>query len=426
MPKMPVDVGALLEAMTDVDAARQMPLHVALFIDPTAPEDIARYVRGLFTTTSARCTVEPRDFARAAATVRIGCDVAVLLAADSPETGPMVKVLNGDGVPAVVVTASPDAIASAAAAMGDALAAEDVVAPDPAVDGGLRTADDPLNQEPYPLTVDRERTVATRLGEWFVATFQRKRLAFALAFPFVRKPLANSVIALASIENAGIGAIPLIPGADMPLMTANQARMVLQIAAAYGLDIGTERWRELAVVVGSGFVGRTIAREAAGIVPGLGWAVRGGVGAAMTQAMGRAAVAWFEKQTGGVYEAPRYDGRRDALAARAQDALGKAVPYIKGAGAAAETLAIEAVGTLSSAAVAAAPHALGALRKAAAAASPYAGRVGERIAPFAAHGVGALIPGLRAAIEEFCKREGLDPDHFVAEFLDSYSTRRSR
>ncbi len=49
-------------------------------------------------------------------------------------------------------------------------------------------------------------------------------------------------------QNAGVGLVVVIPGADMPVMTANQAKMVLEIAAAYGQPLTVERIKELAAI----------------------------------------------------------------------------------------------------------------------------------------------------------------------------------
>ena len=48
-------------------------------------------------------------------------------------------------------------------------------------------------------------------------------------------------------------------------------------------------------VVGAGLGFRTIAREALGFVPGLGWAVKGGMAYVGTKALGKAATAYFEQ-----------------------------------------------------------------------------------------------------------------------------------
>ena len=55
------------------------------------------------------------------------------------------------------------------------------------------------------------------------------------------------------MQNAGVGLVVFIPGADLPIMTLNQAKMLLQIAAAYGEPMGKERVKELAAVVGGAF-----------------------------------------------------------------------------------------------------------------------------------------------------------------------------
>jgi uncharacterized protein (DUF697 family) len=96
-------------------------------------------------------------------------------------------------------------------------------------------------------------------------------------------------------QNAAIGGLSFVPGADMPLMTLNQGKMLLQIAAAYGQQLGPDRVKELAALVGGGFVFRTLARQALTLVPGFGWAIKAGVGYTGTVAMGRAAIAYFEQ-----------------------------------------------------------------------------------------------------------------------------------
>ena len=117
------------------------------------------------------------------------------------------------------------------------------------------------------------------------------------------------------MQNAGIGMVALIPGADMPVMTLNQAKMVLQIAAAYGQKLGRERAMELLCVVGGGFACRTLARQLVSVVPAFGWVVKGGVGFAGTIAMGCATIAYFEALEG--------EGMRpeDALGAARDEAL---------------------------------------------------------------------------------------------------------
>lgn len=151
---------------------------------------------------------------------------------------------------------------------------------------------------PNLLTEDMMRAFDNRMGEWIIATCRNKRLSFALAFPFVARPLSLEAVNATAVQNAGIGVVVFLPGADMPVMTANQMKMILQIAAAYGQSMTIERVKELLAVLGGAFVARSAARNVAALVPGLGWAVKGGIGYTATIAMGRSAIEYFENGTG--------------------------------------------------------------------------------------------------------------------------------
>lgn len=145
------------------------------------------------------------------------------------------------------------------------------------------------------LVADETAELVEALGTWLADRVNGKRLALAANFPFVRKAVAQEAIKNTAFQNAVIGGVVVIPGADMPLMTANQAKMILQIAAAYGEPLGAERVKELAAVVGGAFVFRTVARQMLTFVPGFGWAIKAGIGYSGTLAMGYAAIEYFEQ-----------------------------------------------------------------------------------------------------------------------------------
>jgi uncharacterized protein (DUF697 family) len=142
---------------------------------------------------------------------------------------------------------------------------------------------------------DAERLVSERLAVWLSDEVSSKRVALAHNFPFMRRAVAEAAVQATAWQNALIGTVGFVPGSDMPVMTANQIKMLLQIAAAYGEPLGPERIKELLAIVGGGFVFRTLAREIVGVVPVLGWAIKGGIGYSGTLAMGKAAIAYFER-----------------------------------------------------------------------------------------------------------------------------------
>ncbi len=113
-------------------------------------------------------------------------------------------------------------------------------------------------------------------------------------YPALRRAACEDLIHKNARQNAVIGLLP-IPGADMPAITANQGRMVLGIAAAYGEELSLERARELLGVLAAGFGLRALARQVVKLVPVGGWAASAAIGYAGTLAMGRAAVLYFER-----------------------------------------------------------------------------------------------------------------------------------
>ena len=116
----------------------------------------------------------------------------------------------------------------------------------------------------------------------------------AKGYPPFRRAVCEEIIRKNARQNAVIGALP-IPGADMPVMTANQGRMVLNIAAAYGEELSIDRARELLGVLAAGFGLRALSRQVIKLVPVAGWAAAAAVGYAGTVAMGRATMLYFER-----------------------------------------------------------------------------------------------------------------------------------
>ena len=326
--KLPIDLKAVIEAATDIESARSTPVSVSVLIDDSAPGDVAAHVRSAFVGAGAHARVTVGYFAGPAFSPYEGDDMAVIVAGFSEEVGRRAAEIRAAGVPVMVVTSMPSLVADMASAYGNPIPEGDLVAPE-GVEGcetdgdaacasgevegahvsvfaGIRakgsagsaagsagSSDDP--DAPIPIDDAAAAALDRRMGEWVVAACREKRLALALSFPFVRKPLSLEAVSATSLQNAGIGLVLFIPGADMPLMTLNQAKMLLQIAAAYGEPMSAARVKELAAIVAGGFACRSVARQVAGAVPAIGWAVKAGVGYAGTKAMGLAAVEYFER-----------------------------------------------------------------------------------------------------------------------------------
>jgi len=130
------------------------------------------------------------------------------------------------------------------------------------------------------------RKVAERLGE--------AGTSLAARVPVLREPLVDVLVERVSRQNGILGVAIFVPGADFPVLTLNQLRLVLRIAAAHGVEVDQQRLPEILATIGAGFGFRTLARQLVGVVPVAGWAVKGSVAYAGTRALGEAARRYFE------------------------------------------------------------------------------------------------------------------------------------
>jgi uncharacterized protein (DUF697 family) len=131
--------------------------------------------------------------------------------------------------------------------------------------------------------------------ERIAALTDEKGYALAARLPLIRPAVCEAIIHRFSRQNGFLGAAIFIPGADFPVLTLNQIRMVFRIAAAYGHEIDRDRALELLGVIGAGLGFRAAARQALGFVPFAGWAVKGAIAYTATRALGEAAIRYFER-----------------------------------------------------------------------------------------------------------------------------------
>ena len=112
----------------------------------------------------------------------------------------------------------------------------------------------------------------------------------------LQQELAQVVVKSMSAISGVVGTEP-IPLADFPILTSLQASMVAAIMHISGrelsLKLGGEWIAAIGVNIGLGLAFREGARAALKIVPVWGNVVSGGVAAAGTYAIGRAAIAYF-------------------------------------------------------------------------------------------------------------------------------------
>ncbi|HEX2174179.1 MAG TPA: hypothetical protein VHL09_17235 [Dehalococcoidia bacterium] len=184
-----------------------------------------------------------------------------------------------------------------------------VVRIDPAaVDGRVEQAD----PDRTIVTVPSRSTAALReaLVPVNVDRLPDHAIALGRHFPPFQSCAAQSIVRATSRANAEFAAISNLPqlvpivgnvigtAADFLVLTKNQVLMLIKLATIYDRDSrhGLGILREIAPVVGAGFLWRTIAREIAGLVPFYAGAIPKIVIAyAGTFAVGMAAIYYYEE-----------------------------------------------------------------------------------------------------------------------------------
>ena len=160
-------------------------------------------------------------------------------------------------------------------------------------------AEQQLAADVIPVSARLGTNVAERLLPAILQLAPGLAVALGRALPSYRPVAATQVVRHSAGLAAAAGAEP-VPLLDIPVLLAVQVRMVLRIAAIYGESLSTSSARELITAVVGGLIVRTLARQAARLLPVAGWIAAGGMAAAGTWALGRTVIAYFEsdKQLG--------------------------------------------------------------------------------------------------------------------------------
>ena len=131
------------------------------------------------------------------------------------------------------------------------------------------------------------------IGGALAARLDERAAPVAARVPVLRDAVCDHLIESFSRKNAILGVAIFVPGADFPVLTLNQLRLVFRLAAAHGVELDQSRLPEVLTTIGAGLGFRAVARQLLGVVPVAGWAVKGGIAYAGTRAVGEAARRYF-------------------------------------------------------------------------------------------------------------------------------------
>lgn len=268
---LPFNPSELLKFTKTASEERARKVNCGLFIDPAADDSLIEEVRLLMVaqTPAAKVRTIVLDGSLPPKSEIAKLDFALVVAGPlhiNPVTREIGKALKSAGVEYFVLTREQVTPAYLATLDAGPLGVERV--------------------ESY----DQTEAVVAR---WAASELGSLKLALSANFEFMRYAIAHEVVSNTALQNGVIGGVVFVPGADLPLMTLNQLKMLLQLAAAYGEPLDVKRVKEGVVVVGAAFLWRALARQLLTLIPVGGWAIKAGVGYGGTYAVGIAALEYF-------------------------------------------------------------------------------------------------------------------------------------
>lgn len=113
-----------------------------------------------------------------------------------------------------------------------------------------------------------------------------------------RAPIGDHVLihGFATLSAVIGGGLAQLPSTDAAMLGSLQATMVLALAERRGVPMHRTAAAELVLTLGAAVVGRIAARRVSRLVPGWGNAANAMTAASVTEAVGWAAVAWFDRE----------------------------------------------------------------------------------------------------------------------------------
>ena len=106
----------------------------------------------------------------------------------------------------------------------------------------------------------------------------------------------HGIIHTASASAGAVGGgLAQIPGSDMPIIMGLQTAMIIAIAAEHGANITKTAAADLLLTFAAGYGGRAVSQFLVGWIPAIGNAINASTAIAITETIGWAADAYFEK-----------------------------------------------------------------------------------------------------------------------------------
>jgi uncharacterized protein (DUF697 family) len=114
-----------------------------------------------------------------------------------------------------------------------------------------------------------------------------------MTLTYDEKVKCNAIIHTASVATGAMGIIPIGP-ADTLMITPTQIRMIISLGVVFNIRVTESVAKSILSGLALSIVGRFVASTLLNFIPIVGWIIKGGTAAGLTEAIGWAAVAHFQ------------------------------------------------------------------------------------------------------------------------------------
>lgn len=277
MPKIPIDVKALTKAGKIFESDASEDALIEVWVDTSASRELVSLARKVLQVKPGTLELSIKSLAEEMPRLNTEASLTIVVAGSSPHLRRLMEIALWSSMNCLVLSEDPAALIAR-------VAEEDA----------LEIAHTILEVD----TSKPQEALEKDLAQWCIANLPDLRLSLGAAFEFMRKPIALDLTRQTSLENAVIAAVFFLPGADLPLLTLNQCKLLYQIAVTNDIPITRDRLVELALVIASAFGLRGISRLALKKFAPVGWLVRGGISFGATMLMGHLAYTMYSKGGG--------------------------------------------------------------------------------------------------------------------------------
>lgn len=274
MAKKFINMKPIQNEIDNISDIENITITITLLIDNNADEKLSAHVRNLFLSSNPNAKVSINYFDDGYKYGGVDDDCVFIVAGTSAYAGKLAGEILTLNIPVFTITHNKFELMTACQNNNHEISSSDCA-------------------ELSSFTSKETTKLNDHIGGWICAVLPNKETSFARTFNFVAHGVAKDCVMLTSAQNTAIGALPIIPGADFAILTANQVKMLIQIAGCYGHDISKDMIKEIGAVLVCAFGFKRFAKGLKKFIPVLGPVIGGGVAGGGTYALGVAIIEYF-------------------------------------------------------------------------------------------------------------------------------------